>query len=37
MVGVFGHEEEVLDKPLNPNKIKIMLYAKCMPYHICVI
>ena len=34
-VGVFGHEEEVLDKPVSPNEIKHILYAKCMPYDIC--
>ncbi|XP_052816202.1 phosphorylase b kinase regulatory subunit beta-like isoform X2 [Mya arenaria] len=34
-VGVFGHEEEVLDKPVSPNEIKSILYSKCMPYNIC--
>ena len=34
-MGVFGHEEEVLDKPVSPNEIKNILYAKCMPYDIC--
>ena len=34
-VGVFGHEEEVLDKPVSPNEIRNILYAKCMPHDIC--
>lgn len=34
-VGVFGHEEEVLDKPVSPNEIKNILYSKCMPYDVC--
>ena len=32
---MFGHEEEVLDKPVSPNEIKYILYNKCMPYDIC--
>ena len=31
-VGVYGHEEEVLDKPISPNELKHILYSKCMPY-----
>lgn len=34
-VGVFGHEEEVLDKPVSPNEIKNILYSKCMPHDTC--
>ncbi|KAH3798780.1 hypothetical protein DPMN_152383, partial [Dreissena polymorpha] len=34
-VGVFGHEEEVLDKPVSPNEIKAILYNKCLPHDIC--
>ncbi|KAK6186118.1 hypothetical protein SNE40_008216 [Patella caerulea] len=33
-VGVFGHEEEVLDKPVSPNEIKNILYSKCIPHDI---
>ncbi|XP_046550516.1 LOW QUALITY PROTEIN: phosphorylase b kinase regulatory subunit beta-like [Haliotis rubra] len=33
-VGVFGHEEEVLDKPVGPNEIKTIIYGKCLPYDI---
>ncbi|ESP02603.1 hypothetical protein LOTGIDRAFT_224755 [Lottia gigantea] len=31
-VGVFGHEEEVLDKPVSPNEIKNILYRICQPH-----
>ena len=31
---MFGHEEEVLDKPISPNDLKNVLYSKCMPYDI---
>ncbi|KAL4234418.1 hypothetical protein ACF0H5_006065 [Mactra antiquata] len=34
-VGVFGHEDVVLDKPVSPNEIKNILYSKCMPHDIC--
>ncbi|XP_053402296.1 phosphorylase b kinase regulatory subunit beta-like isoform X7 [Mercenaria mercenaria] len=34
-VGVFGHEEEVLDKPVSPNEIKNILYSKCMAHDTC--
>uniref|UniRef100_A0A0B7AGG0 Phosphorylase b kinase regulatory subunit n=1 Tax=Arion vulgaris TaxID=1028688 RepID=A0A0B7AGG0_9EUPU len=34
-VGVFGHEEEVLDKPISPNELKNILYSKCIPYNLC--
>ncbi|BFZ13480.1 hypothetical protein BsWGS_16519 [Bradybaena similaris] len=34
-VGVFGHEEEVLDKPISPNELKNILYSKCLPYNVC--
>lgn len=34
-LGVFGHEEEVVDKPVSPNEIKNILYGKCLPYDIC--
>lgn len=33
-VGVFGHEEEVLDKPVSPNELKAILYRQCLPYDI---
>lgn len=33
-VGVFGHEEEVLDKPVSPNELKTILYRQCLPYDI---
>ncbi|XP_041375340.1 phosphorylase b kinase regulatory subunit beta-like isoform X2 [Gigantopelta aegis] len=33
-VGVFGHEEEVLDKPISPNELKNIIYSKCLPYDI---
>jgi len=33
-IGVFGHEEEVIDKPMVPIEIKNMLYSKCFPYDI---
>ena len=31
-VGVFGHEEEVLDKPISPGELKMLLYKQCRPY-----
>ena len=34
-VGVFGHEESVLDKPISPNELKNILYSKCLPYDVC--
>ena len=34
-VGVFGHEETVLDKPISPNELKNILYSKCLPYDVC--
>ena len=33
-MGVFGHEEEVLDKPISPNELKSLIYSKCLPYDI---
>lgn len=32
-VGVYGHEEEVLDKPVSPNEIRNLLFSKCMPHN----
>ncbi|GFN77190.1 phosphorylase b kinase regulatory subunit beta, partial [Plakobranchus ocellatus] len=34
-VGVFGHEETVLDKPISPNELKNILYSKCLPFDVC--
>ncbi|GFR83463.1 phosphorylase b kinase regulatory subunit beta [Elysia marginata] len=34
-VGVFGHEESVLDKPISPNELKNILYSKCLPFDVC--
>ncbi len=31
-IGVFGKEEEVIDKPLSPHEIKNILYSKCFPH-----
>jgi phosphorylase kinase alpha/beta subunit len=33
-LGVFGHEEEVIDKPLSPDEIRNILYTKCYPHDI---
>ena len=33
-IGVFGNEEEVIDKPLSPDEIKHMVYSKCFHYDI---
>ncbi|XP_033753778.1 phosphorylase b kinase regulatory subunit beta-like isoform X2 [Pecten maximus] len=33
-VGVYGHEEEVLDKPISPNELKNILYSVCLPHDI---
>ncbi|CAH1778896.1 unnamed protein product [Owenia fusiformis] len=33
-LGVFGHEEEVVDKPLSPQEIQDILFTKCLPYDI---
>jgi phosphorylase kinase alpha/beta subunit len=33
-VGVFGHEEEVLDKPVTPSDLKNILFRMCSPYDI---
>ncbi|XP_013380761.1 phosphorylase b kinase regulatory subunit beta isoform X2 [Lingula anatina] len=33
-IGVFGHEEDVIGKPMAPNQIKDIIYSKCMPYSI---
>ncbi|XP_064639915.1 phosphorylase b kinase regulatory subunit beta-like isoform X2 [Lineus longissimus] len=33
-LGVFGHEEEVIDKPLSPDEIRNILYMKCYPHDI---
>ena len=33
-VGIFGHDEEVIDKPLAPQEIKHILYSKCFPHDI---
>ena len=29
---MFGHEEEVLDKPIAPSELKTILYKRCSPY-----
>ncbi|KAL3859718.1 hypothetical protein ACJMK2_009920 [Sinanodonta woodiana] len=34
-VGVFGHEEEVIDKPISPDEIKSIIYTRCLPYDLC--
>ena len=34
-MGVFSHDESVLDKPVSPNEIKSILYSKCMPHDVC--
>jgi phosphorylase kinase alpha/beta subunit len=31
-VGVFGHEEEVIDKPISPGEVKNILYSRCSQY-----
>ncbi|CAG2222637.1 PHKA_B [Mytilus edulis] len=31
-VGVFGHEEEVIDKPISPGEVKNILYSRCAQY-----
>jgi len=33
-IGVFGREEEVIDKPISPNDIKNILYAKIYPHDV---
>ncbi|XP_070186518.1 phosphorylase b kinase regulatory subunit beta-like isoform X2 [Littorina saxatilis] len=33
-IGVFGKEEEVLDKPMAPNELKTLLYKMCAPHDI---
>lgn len=33
-LGVYGHEEEVIDKPISPADIKNILYTKCYPHDI---
>ncbi|KAK2190913.1 hypothetical protein NP493_65g06037 [Ridgeia piscesae] len=33
-IGVFGHEEEVIEKPISPQGIKHILYSKCFPHDI---
>lgn len=33
-LGVFGHEEEVITKPVTPNQIKQIVYKKCLPHDI---
>ena len=34
-LGVFGHEERVISKPLNPSSIGNMLYDLCPPVGPC--
>jgi len=34
-VGVFGHEESVLDKPVSPAELKTLLYSQCLPHDLC--
>ncbi|KAI0220911.1 Phosphorylase b kinase regulatory subunit beta [Lamellibrachia satsuma] len=33
-IGVFGHDEEVIEKPISPQGIKHILYHKCFPHDI---
>ena len=33
-IGVFGHEEEVIEKPISPQGIKNILYHKCFPHDV---
>ena len=33
-VGIFSHDEEVIDKPLSPQEIKSILYSKCYSHDI---
>lgn len=33
-VGVFGHEEEVIDKPLTPKEVEGIIYSKCQTHDI---
>ena len=33
-IGVFGKEEEVIDKPLSPQEIKHILYSKCFAHDV---
>lgn len=33
-VGVFGHEEEVIDKPLTPKEVEEIIYSKCQQHDI---
>lgn len=30
-LGVFGHEEQVISKPINPTKVRSILYKLCQP------
>lgn len=34
-IGVFGHEEEVISKPITPAEMKSMIYRLCQPHDIC--
>lgn len=33
-VGVFGHEEVVIDKPLTPKEVEVIIYSKCQQHDI---
>ncbi|XP_071503310.1 phosphorylase b kinase regulatory subunit beta-like [Diadema antillarum] len=33
-IGVFGHEEEIISRPHNPQEIKTIIYDRCLPYDI---
>jgi len=33
-IGVFGHEEEIIDKPATPTDIHKILYSRCFPHDV---
>mgnify|MGYP005952666543 FL=1 len=33
-MGVYGHEEEVLDKPVSPGFLQDLIFKICLPYNI---
>lgn len=33
-IGVFGHEEEIISRPLNPSEIKSVIFDRCQRYDI---
>ncbi|ELT96852.1 hypothetical protein CAPTEDRAFT_4204 [Capitella teleta] len=33
-LGAFGHEEEVIDKPISPDDIRNILYTRCYPFDV---